>query len=264
MTSTDILKANLLDIVFENRNKQYGAYILRKNYSSRLTVALLTTLTISFLAFFIFRNSGAIKAIQDKIHGGVIIQTVHIPKDLPKPTPPPRPNKPTPVAQKQFKNPIIKKDPLVNNQMPDLNDFNKNLVSDHTQDGIVPTSSSVATSNSPQTTQEKTIEEKPFEPIERAPEFPGGMKAWVNFLSKNLETPSELEGGEKKTVMIRFKVATDGSVTGFEVVQSAGSMYDNEVIRVLKKMPKWKPAIQNGHIVATSFTQPVTFVGVEQ
>ena len=109
-----------------------------------------------------------------------------------------------------------------------------------------------------------TAEEKPFEPVERVPEFPGGMKAWTNFLSNNLETPSQLESGEKKTVMIRFKVATDGSVTGFEVVLSAGSVYDNEVIRVLKKMPKWKPAIQNGHIVATSFTQPVTFVGVEQ
>jgi protein TonB len=90
------------------------------------------------------------------------------------------------------------------------------------------------------------------------------MKAWVKFLSANLITPSDLDAGEKKTVMIRFKVSTDGTVNGFEIIQSAGSIYDNEVIRVLKKMPKWKPAIQNGHTVSTSFTQPVTFMGVEQ
>ena len=264
MTSTDILKANLLDIVFENRNKQYGAYILRKNYSSRLTIALLTTLTISALAFLLFQNNGVIKAIRGKLNDGVILTTVSIPKPPPTPTPPPRPNKPTPVAQKQFVNPIIKKDPLVNNQMPDLNDFNKNLVSNHTEAGIVPITSTSPATSTTEIDKPATAEEKPFEPIERAPEFPGGMKAWVNFLSKNLETPSQLEAGEKKTVMIRFKVSTDGSVTGFEVVLTAGSIYDNEVIRVLKKMPKWKPAIQNGHIVATSFTQPVTFVGVEQ
>jgi len=52
-------------------------------------------------------------------------------------------------------------------------------------------------------------------------------------------------------------------VTNFEVIQSAGGMYDNEVIRVLKKMPKWKPAIQNNQPVARYFTQPVTFMGLE-
>jgi protein TonB len=48
------------------------------------------------------------------------------------------------------------------------------------------------------------------------------------------------------------------------VLQSGGSVFDNEVIRVLKKMPKWKAAIQNGRAIAVTFTQPVTFVGVEQ
>jgi len=264
MTSTDILKANLLDILFENRNKQYGAYVLRKNYSSRLTVALLTTLTISFLAFFIFRNSSTIAAIRAKIYDSVILNNYKIPQDPPKPTPPPPRQKIPHVAQTHLANLTIKKDPEVHMKMPDLNAFETSIVSNHTEAGIVPLISTSSTSTTPEVSKTSTNEEKPFEPIERAPEFPGGMKAWVNFLSKNLETPSELEGGEKKTVMIRFKVATDGSVTGFEVVQSAGSMYDNEVIRVLKKMPKWKPAIQNGHIVATSFTQPVTFVSIEQ
>ena len=263
MTSTDILKANLLDIVFENRNKQYGAYVLRKYYPTRLTIALLSTLTISFLAFFIFRNSGTIAAIRAKIYDSVILNTYKIPQDPPKPTPPPRPRAPH-VAQTQLGNLTIKKDPEVHIKMPDLNAFETSVVSNHTETGIVPLTSTSPNTLTSEATKPSTTEEKPFEPVERAPEFPGGMKAWINFLSNHLETPSQLEGGEKKTVLIRFRVATDGSVTNFEVIQSAGTLYDNEVIRVLKIMPKWKPAIQNGHIVATSFTQPVTFVGVEQ
>ena len=59
-------------------------------------------------------------------------------------------------------------------------------------------------------------------------------------------------------------VSTDGSITNFEVLKSGGESFDREVIRVLKKMPKWKPAIQNGHPAATSFTQPVSFMVHEQ
>ena len=153
MTSTDILKANLLDIVFENRNKQYGAYVLRKYYSSRLTIALFTTLTISFLAFFIFRNSDTIKAIRGKSNDGVIIETVHIPKDPTKPTPPPRPNKPAPhVAQTQLVNLTIKEDRKVTNPMPDMNAFDKSIVSDHTEAGIVP----ITSTPPPSTNEEAT------------------------------------------------------------------------------------------------------------
>jgi len=115
----------------------------------------------------------------------------------------------------------------------------------------------------PQTGNNKN-DETAFMPIERQPEFPGGTKAWANFLNRYLQTPADLEPGEKKTVLINFLVDADGSVTGFKVVQSGGNAFDNEVIRVLKKMPKWKPAMQNGHSVAVPFTQPVTFVGIEE
>ncbi len=101
-------------------------------------------------------------------------------------------------------------------------------------------------------------------PIQREPEFPGGADAWINFLRRNLVPPAQLEPGDKKIVSIRFFVSADGTVTDFEVMQSAGKVFDNEVIRVLKKMPKWKPAIQNGQPVARAFTQPVTFIGVEE
>ena len=73
-----------------------------------------------------------------------------------------------------------------------------------------------------------------------------------------------IRAGREKNVAIRFQVSAEGIVTNFEIVQSAGRAFDNEVIRVLKKMPKWKPAIQNGQPIPKAFTQPVTFMGVEQ
>ena len=107
--------------------------------------------------------------------------------------------------------------------------------------------------------------EKPKEIIpDRQPQFPGGSQAWIAFLSNNLRAPEELESGERRTVLIRFHVAEDGSIANFEVVRSAGSAFDNEVIRVLKKMPKWTPAMKAGQHLSVSFTQPVTFVGVEE
>jgi protein TonB len=73
-----------------------------------------------------------------------------------------------------------------------------------------------------------------------------------------------LENGEKRIVNIRFHVDADGAVTNFQIVQSGGAAFDNEVIRVLKRMPNWMPAQQAGKAVAVSFTQPVTFVGAEE
>ncbi|MDB5253209.1 MAG: hypothetical protein JWP27_2378, partial [Flaviaesturariibacter sp.] len=108
-------------------------------------------------------------------------------------------------------------------------------------------------------------EPKPaFVPIEKEPEFPGGKAAWAAFLNRYLQVPDNLDAGERRSVAVRFWVGTDGSVTNFQVVQSGGRSFDNEVIRVLRKMPKWRPAIQNGQPVATGFTQPVTFTAVEQ
>ena len=103
-----------------------------------------------------------------------------------------------------------------------------------------------------------------FHANEREPEFPGGSEGLKRFLAKNLTTPSDLEDGEKKTVHIRFKVDKDGSVNTFEIITSGGNEFDNEVVRVCKKMPRWIPALQNGINVPVSYVLPVTFIGVEQ
>jgi protein TonB len=97
-----------------------------------------------------------------------------------------------------------------------------------------------------------------------AAQFPGGKDAFAKFLTRYLITPGDLEAGEKKLVLVRFMVDVDGSISKMEIIQSDGEEYSKEVMRVLGKMPKWIPAMQNGAKVTTWFSQPVSFIGVEQ
>jgi periplasmic protein TonB len=266
MTSNEILKADVLDILFDNRNKQYGAYVLRKNYNSRLGTALgislSSVLLFLFLAQFNYPSGSDGKTpekdevvVSDRFIPPIKKQEIIIPKQTT-----PRP----PVKERIFVNLIIKDDRLVNNTMTTQDDLMNSLISNRNIDA--PPDNGIAIPK--QTIIEKTPVKDEVKPIDiapsREPEFPGGQEAWVNFLRKNLIAPAELEPGEKKTVSIHFFVSVDGTVTDFEVVQSAGRSFDNEVIRVLRKMPKWKPAIQNGQAIPRAFTQPVTFVGMEE
>lgn len=268
MTSNEILKADILDILFDNRNKQYGAYALRKTYNGRMGVALGTSLSTMLLLFFLMRidNSRVHTApIIDK--GDVIVHEIDAPQ-VKKPDPViPKQTLPIPaVKQTAFVNPVITEDDKVKNLMPDQTDLLKGLISDQNKEGIdatnIPFVKDVPVVNTP--VKEDPKPDLATLPVQKEPEFPGGQQAWLNFLQKYLIAPDELEPGEKKNVQIRFQVSAEGIVTNFEIVQSAGSAFDNEVIRVLRKMPKWKPAIQNGQPVARAFTQPVTFMGVEQ
>jgi protein TonB len=264
MTSNEILKADMLDILFDNRNKQYGAYVLRRNYNQRLSVALGISLSTVLLVFILLPKGQSSKKFDRNEGGVVLINPVEIPPEIKKL--PPLPVKP-PVQtfrQQQFTTTVITEDKIVNITPPDQNQLINSLISNKTIDGEIPTGDISLPKDPPATPVKEEVKNSNIVIVQREPEFPGGQEAWLNFLRKNLIAPTELEPGEKKTVAIRFLVSTDGTVTGFEVLQSAGRLYDNEVIRVLKKMPKWKPAIQNGLAVARAFTQPVSFVGVEE
>lgn len=266
MTSHEILKADLLDILFDNRNKQYGAYTLRKNYERRLAVALAVALSSVLLLLYLMKPTSSFSTLEEP--GIIETRIIDIQPDNLKPPPPPLPTQPTlPVARRSYIDNIR----MVANPDParfiaPVEEIRGVILSTDNIDGsFVPeiqTVAPVVTQVISSTTAPGT--EVAFDPIEKEPEFPGGRQAWINFLYRHLQTPEELEAGEKKMVLVRFMVDADGSVNGFQVVQSGGYQFDNEVIRVLKKMPKWKPAIQNGQAVAVPFSQPVTFVGVEQ
>ena len=92
------------------------------------------------------------------------------------------------------------------------------------------------------------------------PAYPGGMDALRKFLQKNLQNPEDIAEGEEVLVKIKFVVGYDGKLQGFDVVKDGGRAFNQEVVRVLKKMPEWIPGKSNGQNVAVYYTIPVRFM----
>ena len=272
MTPTEILSANMLEILFERRNKEYGAYTLRKFYNNRLVTALVIAFSAVFLVMLVISNlrkAGALPSALD-LGPDVVIRTYEDKRIEPEVPKPPKSRTVVKQASTAVLTPLVivpENTPIntmaTQDQLDKLNIGNKPIIDDGIP-GISTPPANPEPAGSGMSAAIPEPEKAIFKPLEQKPEFPGGQAAWLAFLNKFLQAPEELEAGDRKSVSVRFWVSEDGSITNFEVLKSGGKTFDNEVVRVLKKMPKWKPAIQNGRPVATGFTQPVTFAGVEE
>lgn len=99
-----------------------------------------------------------------------------------------------------------------------------------------------------------------FQVVEEMPEFPGGMKAMMQFIFSNVKYPAiSQENGTQGRVITQFTVGKDGSITDAKVLRSVDPYLDKEALRVISAMPKWKPGKQGGKVVATRFTMPIDF-----
>ncbi|MBI1341526.1 MAG: TonB family protein [Terrimonas sp.] len=272
MTNQQILQADLLDILFEHRNKAYGAYALRKNYHLRLLKAIVTTLLIFGLFIFLTglkaTDSGNESPVPDK---DVVISVVDMIKDKKEEIDPPkkRPEKQTEVKQVKSVNQIIIVPDNEKTDMPDQASILEALVADINKDGeklqdpnqVIRPQTNEGDGNS---VKEETATAPVVTGPSYLPSYRGGMEALMNFLRKNMRAPDDLEPGQKVTVMIKFLVDKEGGISEYQIVQSGGNELDKEVIRVMKKMPGWEPGKQNGRAISMYFTQPVTFVGQEE
>ena len=272
MTNTEIIQASLLDIIFENRNKEYGAYALRKGYNARLLTALGAAMSVIllFVVTSLLNSKKATVVPVKKYREELVIRAIVMPKeksvepDKPKEAVKTKPMKR--VAEIKYTNVInIKKDNLVKEIMPPVDNLNGKLTSTQNVTGV-PDDHIVKEMAKPAENGNGSGPSQPneaeFKIQEKDPEFPGGAEAMKKFLARYLNTPEQLEDGEKKLVKIRFKVDKDGTVNTFEIVTSGGDLFDSEVVRVCKKMPRWTPAIQNGINVPVSYVLPITFIGV--
>jgi periplasmic protein TonB len=266
MTNKEILQSDLLDIVFEHRNKLYGAYALRKTYDRRLTLALVAALVtvIIFLGIsFLRKRDNGIDP--DKNNRSAIFKTIELEKEKPKPETKKDQSKP-PVATRKYQTPVVVPDKDADTAIVRNEDLENAAIGDRNIDGEVPVDPAKAVTTDEVDGDEKKEQEEAKQPERPTypPEFPGGNAAWHAFLQRHLQAPEDLEPQQKVEVLVRFWVDVDGSVSKPEIIKSGGSSFDKEVLRVLRKMPKWKPAMQYGNHVAVSYTQPVTFMGVEQ
>jgi periplasmic protein TonB len=265
MTPDAILRSDVLDILFEHRNKQYGAYELRKFYEKRLwiSVALMLSLSVVFLLGSSFKTSERVEVKPILAGPDILIQPPPI-KPAAAITQPPKPK----VATIRSVVPHIVKDKLATDTMPTQDDIAKAIVSTTTQVGEPQPGNDpeppVTTSGDGAGLKEPAPE-PPVEPAitshpDFMPEFPGGEDGLRRFLSRNLRMPeSGIEPGQRVRVPVTFVVDVSGKVITPRFDEHAGNVFKQEILRVINKMPAWKAGSQHGRPIAVYYTLPVIF-----
>jgi protein TonB len=271
MEPSTILRSDALDILFENRNKQYGAYPLRREYPRRLLMALSGMALVVATVLLVMLQPKAPRNLQGP--------TIIIPDFIIEPPPPPAPEPPTPpapapptppAATEQYVKPEIVPDDQHTDPLPEMTDLVDKIISTETFDG--PPSDNITRTPQPENTGTGAApippakEEAPtiLEKAAVMPSFPGGLGALQRWLSKNLRPQDGIEPGQRVKVIARFVVDVNGNITGIRLTQSGGDPYDQEVLRVMNKMPKWNPGQQNGETVAVWYNIPIIFTSPEE
>jgi protein TonB len=282
MDANKILSADLIDLVFEGRNKNYGAYELRTGYNKRLRNSLLLTvalgLLILLLSFISSLDLGEKKG-QVQIKEVELEEIKQEEKPEPPPPPPPKPPEPPKVEMAKFTPPKVVKDEEVKEdekppEVEKLEDTKIGTVNQEGQkdEGIVapPVESTVV---------EAPVQEdydKVFQKVEIDAEFPGGVSGWTRYVTREIERNiDELQDdGRSGTVVVLFIVDKEGGVSEVRALPCSEAGVGNclppnsklaEIaVNAIKKGPKWKPAVQNGRNVKAYRRQPVTFQLAEE
>jgi protein TonB len=265
----DILKNNWLEIVFEGRNKSYGAYVLRKENgkttvrsliigSILFALAVSTPLILSMLP----ENSNDDIALDTKI---VAIKLPPKPKkeEVKKFVPPPPPPPPQ-VDQVKFVKPVVAKAEDVTEEPPKIVEIKEKKIGSQTIKGDPDAVLSVApVGTGPKVSQVVEEDNQIYNTagIEVKPEFPGGMEKFYAYVGKNYRAPEE--EGLKGKVYVTFVVEKDGSLTDIKVLRDIGFGTGKEAIRVLTKCPRWNPGVQNGKPVRVLYSLPITIQTAE-
>ncbi len=263
METTKLLQADYLDIIYDHHNKVYGGYELRKHYNQRLKrgVLLMFAAIVALCCLSFIRSDKP-----DELRPNTVV-TSFTPVEMSKPKPelkvePPKPvEPPRQVKTKLFTPPVITSDAIRPDEQMTRNRDLLNVAP-----GIANNDSGLVGDVPLQPGKPGTgIMDRPADPpakpvvyVKQMPQFVGDMGAYI---SSNLHYPeSARTNGIDGRVLVQFVVNEDGSVTDAQVVRGIGGGCDEEALRMVNGMPKWKPGRQNGMAVKVLFTLPIKFV----
>jgi periplasmic protein TonB len=260
--------STLDDIVFEHRNKAYGAYELRTHYTTNINRALL--IGVGCFLLMLLTNFLFARQQDEKV---VMIDGEHFFQDLPEETIPPieKPKEvepPKPIEQVKtvaFLIPEVVVDTDKETPPPTPEDMENAVISNKTQDGIKTDEIAANPPTEVKSTEKAIVElpeedNTPFLTVEVQPSFMGGNSEMYKFLGKNLKYPTAAQRANiQGKVFLSFIVEKDGSITDIETMKGIGFGCDEEAMRVVKLMPKWIAGKQNGRNVRVKFTIPVFF-----
>lgn len=238
------------DIIFTDRNHDYGAYFLRKRYNAYLLIAFLTAFTFvvsAVLGPYIFSSRNSVK-IGLKNDGTVIFDPVE--------TPPPPPPPPAPILPL---NRVIFVPPVIVDSVVNPEPFLTNIDVIEKAGMIAPPTGPVVFD--PPTGNEIVEDNKPFIKVEESATFEGGdLNTFLKWVSMHIQYPEDasIMGMEGK-VVVQFVVGKKGNVEDVTIIRKVDPLLDQEAIRVLLTSPAWKPGRQGGRDVRQQFSLPLTF-----
>jgi len=275
MAKIDLISGSWVDMVFENRNQNYGAYVLRKSTGRRNVIAILSVILLAIACQIgltlknIADEAAARRAAMDqvtelsaleqkkeaKVERKEVVKQEQVQRVVEKVK-----------SSVKFTAPVIKKDDEVKPE-----DELK------TQDELMSSKAAIGTFDvkgndesgevlkakeviATEPVKPKEEENKVFDVVEQMPSYPGGNGALMQYLSSHIKYPVIAEeNGIQGRVICTFVVERDGSITDVRIAKSVDPSLDKEAMRVVSSMPKWIPGKQNGSAVRVKFTLPVTF-----
>lgn len=258
-TTSVIVPQRWEDVVFENRNREYGAYVLRRVYSKNVITGVVITIVFIALVMFFPKIMELLKGqeVVEKAPPKKLVYTeLSAPPPIDKPKPPP-PQIQLPKLQKviKFVPPKVVKEEVVE-EVPTIEEIKQNEVAAVEVEG--PTEYVFE-----EPVQEVVVEEdenKIFTVVEQQPEFEGGYEAMMNFIRKNMRYPASARRmGVDGTVYVSFVVSKDGSISEVKTIRGISADCDKEAMRVVSMMPPWRPGRQNGKPVFVRFVLPIKF-----
>ena len=275
MAKIDLISGAWTDLVFENRNQAYGAYVLRKSTGKRNVIAILAVILLAIacqigLTLKNIADEAAAKrqAMQeavelsaleqkkeDKVERKEVVRQENVEKVVEKVK-----------SSVKFTAPEIKKDNEVRpeDEMKSQDEIMSSKLSVGSFDvkgndeggEVLKAKEVIAT----EPVKPKEEENKVFDVVEQMPSFPGGNAALMNYLGQNIKYPVIAEeNGIQGRVIVQFVVGKDGHISDVRVAKSVDPSLDKEAVRVVKGMPRWIPGKQNGQAVTVRYTLPVTF-----
>lgn len=276
MSQIDLIDNRWSDLMFENRNKEYGAYVLRRQTTARNIKSIITVLILFAIVMVYMVAKNAYDDYQAKHQAQTQVTELTALQEQKKEAKVERKEvvkqeKIEQVVEKvkssiKFTAPVIKKDDEVRpeDEMKSQDEIMNskvavgfaNVIGNDENGEVLKAKEALVT----EPVKPKEEENKVFDVVEQMPSFPGGMAALMAYLQKNIKYPPVAEeNGIQGRVVCSFVVERDGSVTDIKVAKSVDPSLDKEAVRVVGAMPRWIPGKQNGQSVRVKYTLPVTF-----
>lgn len=273
MSKIDLISSDWVDLVFEGRNKAYGAYRLRKSTTKRNILAMVAVVLLLIVAFIILTVKNFVDEQRAKVAMTQVAELTNY--DQPKKAEVKQKKvevEPERVVERvkssiKFTAPVIKKDEEVkpDEELKTQDELNSTKTAIGTFDvkgnddayGEILKAKEVIAEPEPPKHEE---ENKVFDIVEQQPLFPGGPAALMKYLSENTKYPVVAqENGVQGRVTVQFVVEKDGSISDVHVLRGVDPSLDKEAVRVVKSMPRWTPGKQNGITVRVNYRVPVLF-----